>query len=103
MTEQAASKVLNATDIAKPIQDRVQANAEILRSQGPAGWSKDLLKSIAGRIYSPVEEPGGLYRVERYSYTSRYMDVTGTRLRQHSPNARIEFVDLTPDQPTGAH
>ncbi|HNY39589.1 MAG TPA: protein phosphatase CheZ [Zoogloea sp.] len=30
MTEQAASKVLNATDIAKPIQDKVQAGAEKL-------------------------------------------------------------------------
>lgn len=33
MTEQAASKVLNATDIAKPIQDKVQADAETLRSR----------------------------------------------------------------------
>jgi chemotaxis protein CheZ len=27
MTEQAASKVLNATDIAKPIQDRIETDA----------------------------------------------------------------------------
>ena len=33
MTEQAASKVLNATDIAKPIQDKVQAGAESLRGR----------------------------------------------------------------------
>jgi len=33
MTEQAASKVLNATDIAKPIQDRVQGDAEALRGR----------------------------------------------------------------------
>ena len=31
MTEQAASKVLNATDIAKPIQDRTEANAAALK------------------------------------------------------------------------
>lgn len=33
MTEQAASKVLNATDIAKPIQDRVEAGADVLRAR----------------------------------------------------------------------
>lgn len=33
MTEQAASKVLNATDIAKPIQDRVEADADVLRAR----------------------------------------------------------------------
>ncbi|HEX4736019.1 MAG TPA: hypothetical protein VH331_00495 [Allosphingosinicella sp.] len=78
-------------------------DAEILRSQGSAAWSKQLLQSIAGRVYSPIDEPGGVYRVERYSYTSRYMNVTGSRMRQRSPNARIEFVDLTPDQPSGSH
>lgn len=33
MTEQAASKVLNATDIAKPIQDRVEADAMALKGR----------------------------------------------------------------------
>lgn len=33
MTEQAASRVLNATDIAKPIQDRVQARADALHER----------------------------------------------------------------------
>lgn len=42
MTEQAASKVLNATDIAKPIQDRVQANAEILRSRWDRLYARQL-------------------------------------------------------------
>jgi chemotaxis protein CheZ len=35
MTEQAASKVLNATDIAKPIQDKLQSGAEPARPLGP--------------------------------------------------------------------
>jgi hypothetical protein len=74
---------------------------EVLRSRGPLNWTKQLLSSISGRVYSPTDDPGGTYRIERYSYTSRYMDVTGTRLRQRSPNARIEYVDLTPDQPAG--
>ncbi len=33
MTEQAASKVLNATDIAKPIQDRTEASARALQAR----------------------------------------------------------------------
>ena len=33
MTEQAASKVLNATDIAKPIQDKVELDASTLRGR----------------------------------------------------------------------
>lgn len=71
-------------------------DAEILRSRGPISWTGPLLRSIAGRIYSPVAEPGGTYRVERYSYTSLWRsDVTGTRIRQRSPDARIEMLDLT--------
>ncbi|MCZ4303658.1 protein phosphatase CheZ [Zoogloeaceae bacterium G21618-S1] len=36
MTEQAASKVLNATDIAKPMQDRIESGATGLKTQ----WDK---------------------------------------------------------------
>jgi hypothetical protein len=57
------------------------------------------MRSIAGRLYSPIRE--GTYRVERYSYTSRWMNVTNTRIRQRSPNARIEYVDLTAPPPAG--
>ncbi len=42
MTEQAASKVLNATDIAKPIQDRVQAGAEDLRQRWDRLYARQL-------------------------------------------------------------
>jgi hypothetical protein len=76
---------------------------EILRSHGAPTWTKPLLRSISGRIYSPTTEEGGTYRVERYSYTSRWMEVTGSRMRQRSPNPRIEYVDLTPDPPAGSH
>jgi tetratricopeptide (TPR) repeat protein len=75
------------------------SDAEILRSKGPLDWTKSLLRSISGRIYSPIED--SVYRVERYSYTSRWMNVTGTRIRQRSPNPRIEYVDLTAE-PTAA-
>ncbi len=42
MTEQAASKVLNATDIAKPIQDQVQAGAEGLRQRWDQLYARQL-------------------------------------------------------------
>ena len=76
-------------------------DAEILRSRGNTNWTKQLLASIAGRVYTPTEDAGGSYHVERYSYTSRYMNVTDSRIRQRSPNARIEYVDLTVQPPAG--
>jgi len=52
MTEQAASKVLNATDIAKPLQDRLQAGAESLRSRWDLLYanqlSPDEFRALAG-------------------------------------------------------
>ncbi|HEX4736021.1 MAG TPA: hypothetical protein VH331_00505 [Allosphingosinicella sp.] len=76
---------------------------QILRSRGQTGWASQLLQAIAGRVYAPVADSGGVYRVERYTYTSRWTTFTGSRIRQRSPNARIEYVDLTPDQPAGTH
>ena len=72
------------------------ADVEVLRKSGGDDWAKPLLKSIEGRIYSPIsEDSGGSYRVERYSYTSLWASRTGTRIRQRSQDARIEFLDLT--------
>ncbi len=52
MTEQAASKVLNATDIAKPIQDKVQADAETLRARWDRLYARqmsaDEFRALAG-------------------------------------------------------
>lgn len=42
MTEQAASRVLNATDIAKPIQDKVEVDAEALRSKWDRLYANEL-------------------------------------------------------------
>ncbi|MGF1549398.1 MAG: hypothetical protein ACFBQW_02525 [Sphingomonadaceae bacterium] len=70
---------------------------EILRSSGDIDWSKPLLKSIAGRIYSPPAEE--TYRLERYSYTAFWDETTGSRIRDRSPNARIEYLDLTIETP----
>jgi hypothetical protein len=79
---------------------------DILRHSGPTYWAQPLLKSIAGRLYSPAGDSGGTgnYRVERYSYTSLWMDRTGTHLRQRGPNARVEYLDLTAeDEPRASN
>lgn len=70
-------------------------DVDVLRKGGDSSWSGPLLKSIEGRIYAPLADPAGSYRVERYTYTSLWQSVTGTRLRQRSPAARIEYLDLT--------
>ena len=52
MTEQAASKVLNATDIAKPLQDKLQSGAERLRARWDGLYanqlSPDEFRALAG-------------------------------------------------------
>ncbi|MCL4681994.1 MAG: protein phosphatase CheZ [Rhodocyclaceae bacterium] len=52
MTEQAASRVLNATDVAKPIQDRLQAQAAALSGRWDRLYGGDLsvseFKALAG-------------------------------------------------------
>jgi chemotaxis protein CheZ len=52
MTEQAASRVLNATDIAKPIQDRVEQNSAALHARWEKLYAKQLsveeFKALAG-------------------------------------------------------
>lgn len=55
MTEQAASRVLNATDIAKPIQDKVEADAVALRAKWDRVFanklSVDEFKALAGETH----------------------------------------------------
>lgn len=84
------------------------SDIEVLRSSGSTKWSKLVSDSIGSRIYAPLkvqdgETAPGFYMVERYTLTARYMDeVTGTRIRQRSPETRIERIDITPenyDQP----
>lgn len=52
MTEQAASRVLNATDIAKPIQDKVEERAKALNARWAKLYAKELsvsdFKALAG-------------------------------------------------------
>ena len=72
------------------------SDVEALRSHGDTGWAKPLLGSIAGRRYTPPQ-PGSpaANRVERYTFTSGLEPGTATHLAQHSPNARVEYFDLS--------
>jgi hypothetical protein len=69
------------------------SDLEVLRKGGSSSWAKPLLRSIEGRLYAPAREAA--YRMERYSFTSGYEAQTGTYLRQRSPQARVEYLDLT--------
>jgi tetratricopeptide (TPR) repeat protein len=79
------------------------SDPEILRSRGDTGWAQPLLRSVAGRIYSPISDPDGTYRVERYTWTSLWeYDHTGTHMRMRSADGRIEFLDLTAEPQTAS-
>lgn len=60
MTEQAASRVLNATDIAKPLQDRVVDEAKVLQTRWSRLYDKQLsvdeFKQLAGDTRTFVGE-----------------------------------------------
>ena len=72
------------------------SNVQVLRSHGDIGWGKALLASIAGRRYTPPRAASAQgYRMERYTYTSGLEEGTGTHQQQHSPNARVEYFDLS--------
>jgi chemotaxis protein CheZ len=52
MTEQAASKVLNATDIAKPMQDRIEHGASDLKAQ----WDKLFANQLSPDEFKALAE-----------------------------------------------
>ncbi len=65
-------------------------------------WTPAILASINGRRYAPIAlEQGnpGIFRVERYTYTSRWTTNTGSRIRVREPDAQIEMLDLSPNAP----
>ena len=76
-------------------QGRVE-NVQVLRSKGSQSWARPLLKSIAGRRYTPANPASPTsYRRERYTFTSALEAGSGTKAKQHSPNARVEYFDLS--------
>ena len=71
------------------------SDLEVVRQGGGISWADPLLKSIAGRLYAPAQSPA--YRLERYSYTSGWESQTGSHIMRRSPQARVEYFDLTND------
>jgi tetratricopeptide (TPR) repeat protein len=77
-------------------------DAEILRNDGPTDWAEPVVRAVGSRIYLPLRaEPSspGLYRIERYTYTSLFHLPDGSRIRTGTGTPRIERVDLPPDEP----
>jgi len=63
-------------------------------------WVKPIFKSIALRRYLPLNRDAndpGILRVERYTLTSLMEERIGTRIRQRSPEPRLEVLDLSVD------
>lgn len=81
-------------------QGRVQ-DLEVLRSKGSRSWARPLLKSIARRRYTPAkaDSPASVRR-ERYTFTSGLEAGSGSKAKQHSPHARVEYFDLSDVQST---
>lgn len=76
--------------------DGTVSNVQVVRKRGDIGWAAPLLNSIKGRRYTPVavDNPAG-FRRERYTYTSGVETGAATRQVLHSPNARVEYMDLS--------
>lgn len=72
---------------------------ETVRHRGSIDWAEPLLRSIRGRRYSPSADGTPSYRLERYTYTAPYEAATGTRIRQRSSRARLEYYDLSTGEP----
>lgn len=72
---------------------------EVVRSTGSPDWSRPLLRSIRGRIYSSNADGAPTYRLERYTYSAGIGETTGTRLRTRSGHPRVEYYDLTANAP----
>ena len=76
------------------------AGLEILRNHNNPDWADPLLPAIRGRVYSAA--PEATYRMERYTYTAGYQQISGTHIRRRSRAARVEYLDLTvPGQTPG--
>ena len=76
------------------------SDLEVVRSGRPWDWARPLLASIGNRRYSASADGSASYRLERYTYTSDFETVTGSRIAQRARRARVEVLDLTtPTEP----
>jgi hypothetical protein len=73
------------------------SDLELLRSGADSSWARPLMTSVQGRVYSEGAEPE--YRLERYTLTAGFEDVTGSHIRRRGPSARVEYLDLTENEP----
>jgi hypothetical protein len=72
---------------------------EIVRKRGSTDWADPLLRSIGGRVYTASADGTPTFRLERYTYTAPMERVTGSRIMQRSPRARVEYYDLSTGEP----
>ena len=78
------------------LPDGKVADVRVLKSRGDTSWIDALLSSVRGRRYTrPAPGMMGTDRTERYTFTSALEDGTGTHMKVHSPDARVEYFDLT--------
>jgi hypothetical protein len=77
---------------------------ELLRSGGSTkSWLNPIVTSIQSRIYAPLNtkklaSEGGIYMVERYTYTADYFEMryeTGTRIARRGSEPKIVMINLT--------
>jgi hypothetical protein len=86
--------------------DGLVSDIEVLRGAGDRTWLKPVVTHLKSRIYAPLKQEAdgsspGFYMIERYTLTARWTnDTTGTRIRRREPTARIERIDLTPEDYT---
>lgn len=68
-------------------------------------WVKPVIAAISERRYAPLpiaKDSPGIFRVERYTLTSRFEQSTESRIRSRGPTLRIETLDLSVDPPAPA-
>lgn len=79
------------------------ANPAVLRaSKQQQFWEKRLLRVIANRRYAPFDLAArqfAQFRIERFTYTSDYGNIKGTRIRLRTTPPKIESIDLTGSMP----
>lgn len=85
MTEQAASRVLNATDVAKPIQDRVESSAEALHGR----WERVFANQLS------VDEFKALASDTRDFFAQLPRDTRATNAQLTEIMMAQDFQDLT--------
>jgi hypothetical protein len=80
--------------------DGTAADVEVARRNGrdEEPWEALVTRSIKARRYAPLKlaaDDPGVMRVERYTLTANFTDVTGTRLRGTDKQPRIQMIDLS--------